>query len=45
MSHDVVVNSNAAACDWLTMNSFISREIENARAIPTLVVYVCIMLN
>ena len=34
-----------AACDWLTMNSFISREIENARAIPTLVVYVCIMLN
>ena len=45
-SHDVVVNSNAAACDWLDDEFFHFRaKIENARAIPTLVVYVCIMLN
>ena len=44
-SHDVVVNSNAA-CDWLDDEFFHFRaKIENARAVPTLVVYVCIMLN
>ena len=44
--YDVVVNSNAAACDWLDDEFFHFRaKIENARAIPTLVVYVCIMLN
>ena len=35
-----------AACDWLDDEFFHFRaKIENARAIPTLVVYVCIMLN